>query len=181
MKESSLLYLKLEKARGNYERAKKAEHEASACLWDGFDSICGEENLIKGEITLFRPNILGFSHEDIFIRKLLGLQDQKELTDLSLRIERSRDLSTFLVKLETREDKVFKRKFILFRISNHGTKESPIWGSGLSIRRVGKDKEQLESVEFNQPEKSFERLKNGLRILEFIDLGVPYLTGQSLS
>lgn len=180
MKELSPLQINLRKvveAKEFPQEAKETEDKIHAFLWDKFSSILdnffGKEAIhrLEKRIILRSPSGPDYSEKHSFIRNLLGLQDQKKRTYLLATIRRSFELSTrkpiaFLIKLETREDKVAQRKSIIFQITKHGTEERTIWGTRMFIGGIERGEEI--STELNQANKSFERLENGLHLLNFI-------------
>lgn len=141
------------------EKAEKIRSGTHAFLWEAFDSICGEKQLVEKDIVLLYQDAPGFSKEDRFIKNLLGLQDQKRLIVLLATIRRGFDPSTLSVELQTKEEKVAQRRHIIFQISRHGgTNQAPIWGTRMFVDGAEKDRDNI-----------FKRLKSGLRILEFIN------------
>lgn len=159
--------LKVKEAREFHKEARQIENKTHTFLWEAFDSICSEEQHFEKETTVYSPDNQKFSINDLYIREFLGLRDQKGLTNVLVTLQRSFDLSALSIKLETREGNVAERKSVIFQISKHGTDEEPIWGTRMFIRGVNNDKEI--STKLNQPDKSLERLINGLRLLEFIN------------
>jgi len=166
MKEINLLQRKIESAKGFRNKALDIENETHAFIWEALDSICGEEPLIEKEITLYSPGDQKFSLKDLYIREILRLRNQEESIDLLVSIRKSFDLSAFSVEAETQERKVADRKSIIFQITKHGTKEKPIWGTKMFIGGIERGEEI--STEFNQANKSFERLEKGFHLLNFI-------------
>lgn len=168
MKEAdlNLLQRKIESAKESRQEAIDIENEAHAFIWESLDSICGKRLVYEREMILYSPSDKEkFSLKDLHVRGILGL-DQKEPTNVLVTIRKRYDEAFFSVKMETREKKVVNRKSIIFQITRHGAEEKPIWGTRMSIGGIERGEEI--STELNQPNKSFERLENGLYLLNFI-------------